>query len=296
MATANIPVDILNPGQVLACLGLMEALEILRGPCEGAFDYTRSEVQTRFILDCADSEDPITDVVQFLFSASVEAVAPEGSSFALSKWDLALRTTADSVFPFPLPNTPATLPAVLLAHGKAIPIDYWGDDAAKSGRDNLKFWAGSGGYPGVGLARDALVLLTELSADDRERARRDPCSISAPQKSSFRFDWRRDYIPMDVGFSPNEHTGKMVMVGYPLVELLAAIGAQHARFERPERRNKLSYRYAVSNARLPTPFVRAVLGAQDLGFPSRKFHLRLGWPGQEGQARCIIDAQEEYES
>jgi hypothetical protein len=36
-----------------------------------------------------------------------------------------------------------------------------------------------------------------------------------------------------------------------------------------------------------------VLGAQSVGFPMRVFEMRLGWPGQEGQARRIIDAEEE---
>jgi hypothetical protein len=49
----------------------------------------------------------------------------------------------------------------------------------------------------------------------------------------------------------------------------------------------------LSNARLPTVLARAVLGAQGIGFPLRVFRMRLGWPGQEGQARCIIDAEEE---
>jgi CRISPR-associated protein Csb3 len=60
-----------------------------------------------------------------------------------------------------------------------------------------------------------------------------------------------------------------------------------------DARNKLVYRYGVSSSMLPTVFARAVLGGQNLGFPVRVFRMRLGWPGQEGQARCIIDAQEE---
>ena len=128
----------------------------------------------------------------------------------------------------------------------------------------------------------------------------DPFSFSAPQSSSFRFDWRRDYIPLDAGFSPNAHGG-IQMVGYPLVELLAAVGLQNARPARPDRRDKLTYRYGVSNLRLPTVYARVVLGGTALWqhplrrFPLRTFRMRLGWPGQEGQARCIIDAQEEFE-
>jgi CRISPR-associated protein Csx14 len=83
------------------------------------------------------------------------------------------------------------------------------------------------------------------------------------------------------------------MMGYPLVEILAAIGMQNARPARPDRRDRLTYRYGVSNARLPTLLTRAVLGTQGLGFSMRVFRMHMGWPGQEGQARCIIDAEEE---
>ena len=70
-------------------------------------------------------------------------------------------------------------------------------------------------------------------------------------------------------------------------------GCRHARPARLDPRNKLVYRYGVSSARLPTEFARAVLGGGNIGFPIRLFQMRLGWPGQEGQARCIMDAQEE---
>jgi CRISPR-associated protein Csb3 len=33
MSPASIPVDLRNPGQVFACLGLMEMTEILSGSC-----------------------------------------------------------------------------------------------------------------------------------------------------------------------------------------------------------------------------------------------------------------------
>ncbi len=101
---------------------------------------------------------------------------------------------------------------------------------------------------------------------------------------------------MDVGFSPNDHTD-LKMVGYPVVEIMAAIGLTHAR---PLRlgRDKLAYRYGVpgctpSDGLLDPNFLRAALGCAVLPFPRRTFTVRLGWPGKEGQARCIIDVQEE---
>lgn len=117
----------------------------------------------------------------------------------------------------------------------------------------------------------------------------DPFGLAAPMTSSFRFDWRRDYVPLDAGFSLNAH-GSMTTIGYPLVELLAAIGMQNAR---PERINKLNYLYSVANEMLPISIARAVLGSAELGLSIRTFRMRLDWPGQEGQARCIVEVREE---
>jgi CRISPR-associated protein Csb3 len=293
MGTCTIPVDLLNPGQVFACVGLMEISEILCGACVGGFDYRDFEPITTFTLTVDGSVDPVATAIRFLSSASVEALVPAGSDLSAQKWDVISRATSDT-FPFPFPDSPATLPAILTdAHAHAIPIEHWGDDARKTGRDNVKFWAGAGGYPGVALARDAIALLPEATPEAIESLCADPFAFQAPQSSSFRFDWRRDYVPMDVGFSPNKHGSSISMVGYPLVELLAAIGLQHARPQRPDPRDKLAYRYSVSRAALPTVLMRATLGVQDLGFPLRRFRMRLGWPGKEDQARCIVDTVEE---
>ena len=87
------------------------------------------------------------------------------------------------------------------------------------------------------------------------------------------------------------------MTGYPIVELLAAIGLSHARPKRTER-NKLEYRYSVLGITDPETLydpilLRAALGGADLGLPRRDFVMQLGWPGQENQARCITNVIEE---
>jgi CRISPR-associated protein Csx14 len=307
MATSTIPVDLRNPGQVFACLGLMEAAEILLGaPCQGAFGYERSETQTDFTLTVDGPGDPVAVVLQFLARAEAKALVPFRSALSTVKWGVEAVRFADvaqaghndgdveSIFPCPEPNSPAALPIILTDGKHSIPIEHW-VDAPQAGRDSVKFWAGSGGYPGAALARDALDIIRKLGDNALANATGDPFALEAQQSSSFRFDWRRDYIPLDAGFSPNAQAA-VKMIGYPLVELLAAIGLQNARPHRPDRRDKLAYRYGVSNAILPIQLMRAILGAQGLGFPMRVFRMRLGWPGQEGQARCIIDAQEEFTS
>jgi CRISPR-associated protein Csx14 len=297
MATATIPVDLRNPGQVFACLGFMEAAEILCGPCEGGFDYQADEIATTFTFGVEDAADPAGEVVRFLTRAKAVALAPLHPELSTEKWDVETIVPLPDApgahfFPCEPPDSPAALPILLTDGAHDIPVNHWADGSA-TGRDNVKFWAGAAGYPGAALARDALQLVQELGDNALAEAIADPFSLSAPQSSSFRFDWRRDYIPIDAGFSPNDHSA-MTMVGYPLVELLAAIGLQNARPERPDRRDKLGYRYGVTNVRLPTVLACPVLGGEGLGYPIRIFRMRLGWPGQEGQARCIIDAQEEF--
>ena len=40
MAESTIPVDLLNPGQVFACLGILEMADVLLGDATAAFDWT----------------------------------------------------------------------------------------------------------------------------------------------------------------------------------------------------------------------------------------------------------------
>jgi CRISPR-associated protein Csx14 len=296
MAEATIPVDLRNPGQVFACLGLMEAAEILCGPCEGGFDYRGLEIGTSFTLAVTGEDDPVATTVAFLAEAQVIALAPTERLVPKAQWNVRTKICQGSIYPGPLPDSPAALPIVLRVGDNELPIDHWLDDEA-AGRDNVKFWAGAQGKPGAAFATDILAPLRRVGENARSQILVDPFAFEAPLTGGFRFDWRRDYIALDAGFSPNDHksgSGQITMVGYPLVEILAAIGMQHSRPQRPDRRNKLVYRYGVSNARLPTMFARAVLGARGIGFPMRIFQMRLGWPGQEGQARCIIDAEEEH--
>ncbi len=291
MAEAALPVDLLNPGQVFACLGVMEVAEILIGQAEAVFDWSDGAGDAKFRLAAAGAESPVERVMRFLEEAALITTMPAQSENA-SKWktpwgDDPEPAAPDHSFPFPDPDSPEKLPAVLRDHaGNEIAIDYWGDSTS---RDNVKFWTGPGGYPGSAILRNALH---SVRGQIRQHASK-PFALSAPQSNSFRFDWRRDYIPGNIGFSPNQHTG-ISMVGFPLVEILAAIGVTNAR---PARIHKLEYRYGVlGGARFLDPIlVRAALGAEALpipGLPFRQFTMRMGWPGKEGQARCITEVAE----
>lgn len=301
MAEASIPVDLLNPGQVFACIGFLEAADLLLGDARGGFDWS-NEADVRFRLSAAGDCNPVEDVLTFLRDAEVTSRAPRELSLETSKWDVETQQySMEAPLPFPPPTSPATLTAVLsVPHeterfsGRTIEISHWGDNLYRSGRDNVKFWAGAGGYPGAALAQDGLNLVRDRLLEHVD----DPFDLSAEQSSSFRLDWRRDYIPIDVGFSLNAHSpNRFITVGYPVVEILAAIGLSHAR---PEFDTKLKYRYGVIGANkgeLFAPlFVRTALGSFDLPFSQRTFRMNLGWPGKENQARCITTVFEDTKS
>lgn len=295
MAEAAIPVDLFNPGQVFACIGLAEAADVLLGETEAVFDWS-DPAQTLFRLRARGEASPVLRVLEFLDRAQARAVAPAGSA-TLDNWTPSwgpspLAIDRETGYPFPDPPSPATLMCRLSDGEHTLVLDHWGDATE---RDNVKFWAGAGGFPGAGLARDALALVQGRAAD----AVADPFALSAPQSSSFRLDWRRDYIPIHAGFSLNAHAD-IDTLGFPLVELLGALGLGQARPMRPDRRNKLAYAYGVAGrARrddslwLPLPLLRAALGTAPLPFPRRHFNLLLDWPGKEGQARSITTVTEE---
>ncbi len=303
MAEARIPVDVFNPGQVFACLGLMEVADVLLGGAEGAFDW-RAAGDEVFVLQAAGERNPLHVALDFLQQAELLALVPEGSPH-LGKHPKA-KTDGEQIpfevvptgAPFPSPDEGADrLPALLRLKTEEktfeIRVDYWADAASHTRRDNVKFWAGAGGYPGVALLKDAFNLMQGRW----QEAAMDPFDVAVPQSSSFRLDWRRDYVPLDTGFSLNQH-GHIVTVGYPLVEILAAIGLSHAR---PKPHDKLSYSYGIigmlDDGALYLPmFLRAALGCTSMPFPMRSFRMALGWPGQEGQARCIVNTYEENEA
>ena len=293
MAEASIPVDLTNPGQIFACLGFVEAAEVLLGEARGGFDW-RDPADVRFRLAAHGGDDPVVRVLRFLDEATVTSIAPVNSANSTERtWKIETRIDESGAFPYPDPDTPPTLPAHLRDNaGYSVVIDYWGDSTR---RDNVKFWAGMRGKPGAKLAEEALDLVRGQAVDHAH----DPFSLSAEQSGSFRFDWRRDYVPIDAGFSPNKHKSAMIMQGYPIVELSAAIGLTNAR---PILRDRLEYSYGVAGLLgddLYDPiFLRAALGVEKAPFPGmpfRRFAMRLGLPGGEenSQIRCITYVTEE---
>lgn len=285
MGRREIPVDLRNPGQVFACLGFLEAAHVLCGPAEGGFAWNGAE---RFILEAEGADDPVGVVLEFLAKATAIAQVPFNSTLRAKEKGVTSAVRPDRVYPCPEPETPSALPILLSDRsGTSIRIEHWADGSEQ--RDTVKFWAGMGGYSGAALARDLLQPIAALSAAELAVVARDPFTFTVRQSSSFRFDLRGSYVPMDLGFSLNAH-GNMSVSVFPVVEILAAVGLQNAR---PRKIDKLRYGYSVVDEVLPPLLVRAAFGGGGCGFPTRTFRMQLGWPGQEGQARCVLFAHEE---
>ena len=294
MAEARIPVDLLNPGQVFSCLGILEAAELLLGDAQAAFAWKRSDTQAKFHISVPGDNEPIREILGFLKEAKIVSLVPtiQSKNYARWKpiWGEIEAIDEGKPFPFPDPASPATLPVILRDDSsREIILTYWGDATR---RDNVKFWAGSSGKPGAAILRD---LLDPVRNKLHEHVS-DPFSLHNSQSNSFRFDPRSDYMPTHTGFSLNAHKkGAFRMAGYPLVSVFAAIGLTNAR---PMRIDKLKYKYGIigEDSRLTPMFMRAALGAAESpvpGVPFRRFVMHLDYPGQWGQARCITDVKEE---
>src|SRR5690606_8449642 len=112
MAESRIPVDLFNPGQVFACLGFLEAAEVLQGEAEGGFDWS-DPGDVRFVLRTPGAADPSGEVVGFLARAQVSSIAPRDSALATLAWNVPTASSPCDAFPFPEPASPATLPALI---------------------------------------------------------------------------------------------------------------------------------------------------------------------------------------
>ena len=306
----SIPVELLNPGQVFACLGFLEAADILLGGAQGGFDWTdRTSMRSdaRFQVQVAGGRSPFECVLEFLVSAEMRALAPAGwrpkkkPKTATERTKLInelKRQETSETFPGPYPDTSAALPIRLVeADGESVVLSHWTDG---SSRDCFKLYAGNRsaldiasamlgrrGKPAKRRSRRASAptgvaqLWKERKAELVER----PFSVLAPLGGSFNFDPRGGWTPLDAGYSPNNH--KHGVEASPIVEILAAWGLEHARPNEFETRR---VRYAAWRGVVPPILARAAVAGQLDALPQRRFCFELKMAGKE---KIVTFAREE---
>ena len=320
MAEASIPVDLFNPGQVFACLGFLEAADVLLGDAEGGFDWS-DEVNTTFALQAGSEQNPFEAVLEFL--AEVEPIrwAPAGYSDPPPKKSKA--GGDDETEDNDTNEEAAVAPALHLSPSfpakqgdrMALPIRFGGGNrpvvdlghwADGSSRESFKLYAGNrsadriaramlkgvrkkptGKQKANGIPGDLITRgLSQLWDAERAELIKVPFHRLTAMGGSFNFDPRGAWTAIDAGYSPNEH--KHPVEASPVVEFLAAWGLENAR---PTVESGTRHvRYAAWGKRLPPILARAALSGSIGTVPLRRFHFDLDLSGKN---KVVTFAREE---
>ena len=262
MAKAAIPVDLFNPGQVFACMGFLEAADVLLGNAVGGFECGGSG--DFFNLSGNGNENPVRVVVSFLKTADVRWLSPRTN---LTERDGGCTKVLPGIAASGHPTAP-DLQGILCGKceddlEREIPLGYWADG---SGRFATTFKKSTNGASSHVRVKNALDAIKQLATED---AACDPFNKAARTESLFRLDPRGVVDPIHGGFSPDSlRKGAkggidMRVATYPLCELLAVIGLEQTR---PDRLDGRCFAYSVWDRMLPPLLARVALGG----------HLRLG--------------------
>lgn len=312
MAEASILVDLLNPGQVFACLGFLEAADVLLGEAEGGFDW-HDESAVRFALRANGTRNPVEVVLAFLAGADVRSYAPP--SFTAPQPKKRRRKNGVEVAPpekaersdtFPAPNgDPMALPVRLVGsidgQQRSLCIGHWAD---ASSRNDFKLYSGNRSAANIARAMlrgrrekarkragagdgesGGLGLLWDTS---RDKLIEEPFHALTPMGGSFNFDPRGAWTAIDAGYSPNDHKRpKHWIAASPVVEILSAVGLEHAR---PHEYETRQVRYGAWGSRVPPMLARPALAGARLGIPVRAFHFTLALSGKN---KVVTFAHEE---
>jgi hypothetical protein len=305
VTTASIPVNLFNPGQVLASLGFLEAAGALCSGAAGGFDWTNS-ANVRFILHADGDRNPFERVLEFLSNAELRRVAPSGFKDPPQKKkkrkkgregdeeeDIRIDDLIHSdCFPAREPD-PMTLPVRLTYSDQWLGITHWADG---SSRNDFKLYAGN--RSAARIARAMLMGTWEkphkgqkmgelktkginaLWEEDPGALAEHPFDVLTPMGGSFNFDPRGAWTALDAGYSPNDQKPKHCIAASPVVEMLAAIGLEHARPLVDEDGKSRVMRYAAWGELLSPLLARPALSGARFGVPLRTFRFELALSGK----------------
>jgi CRISPR-associated protein Csx14 len=260
MAQASIPVDVFNPGQVFACMGFLEAADVLLGDARGRFVWSHSS--DCFHVDTCGDENPIAVVLDFVKAAEVKWLSPRPE---LKERDGGDTEFCEGIAASRDPKA-ADLPGILRGQGNGrtceITFGFWADGSSRFATTFKKSTNGASAH---------IRLVNALGAIkqwDTKSVVSDPFNRDARTESLFRLDPRGSVDPIHGGFSPDalrkgDQGGLDVRVAtYPICELLAILGLEHAR---PERLDANRFAYCVWDPWLPPLLARAAIAGK-LGF------------------------------
>lgn len=322
MAEAAIPVDLFNPGQVFACLGFLEAADILLGDAEGGFDWA-DEANSRFRLCAKGDENPVEAVLTFLAEAEVERIGPVGYVDPPSKKgkkdaneedadedDEADVETGSSGPTIELTKTFLAAEGDRMAlpirvgggNRPTIELGHWADG---SSRESFKLYAGNRSADKIaramltgtrkkatkkqkanGQSGDLKTKgVAQLWEEAREALVKHPFHVLTPMGGSFNFDPRGAWTAIDAGYSLNDQ--KHGISSSPIVEFLAAWGLENTR---PDEFKTRKVCYTAWGILLPPILARAALIGGVPSISMRRFTFGLALSGKN---KVITFAEEE---
>lgn len=311
MAEASIPVNLFNPGQVFACLGFLEAADVLLGNAEGGFDWS-DEVYVRFMLRTAGDQNPFAVVIEFLAEADVRRCAPIGYTDPPMKKKAPIADDGDNEedlamaedlivsgsFPDHEGDRMALPIRLELGGGPAIELGHWADG---SRRNAFKLYSGNRSAYSIACAmlrgtrkkpgkRQKVGDLNTQGIDTlwnlaREDLTAKPFDVLTLVGGSFNFDPRGAWTALDAGYSPNQH--KHGVAASPVVEILAALGLENAR---PDEYETRQVRYSAWSGLIPPILARPILAGASVAVPIRRFRFVLDLSGKN---KVVTFAQEE---
>ncbi len=283
MGEFSIPVDLFNPGQVFACLGFLEAADVLCGDAEGGFDWS-NESDVKFCLRTAGNKNPFATVLAFLTEAEFEAEVPEGRCSNEKELGQELRKRRkSSVFPSALPDKDSALPVRITGNNKKqIVLGHWADG---SGRNKFKLYAGN--RSAFSIATVMQKSLLELWKEGQDELVIRPFDITTSMSGSFNFDPRGAWTTIDAGYSPNRQ-GHRVEAS-PVVEILAAWGLENAR---PDEFETRKVRYAAWGLVLPPMLARVAFIGGVAVVPMKRFRFELYMSGKN---KIVTFAEQEVD-
>lgn len=293
MAEADIPVDLFNPGQVFACLGFLEAADILLGDAEGGFNWS-NEDDVRFRLRAGGEINPFKAVLDFLKDTEIIVLAPKGVD---GPWpDNSRPSSSFPASPKVLKKSDGkgysitTLPIILQGKDRCIPVSHW---MKRGNMETLKLFAGQ---------QVAYVLMQNMFFGDSKRKEtkgimaindnttlfRDPFSAICPVSGRFGFDARGGWDSMRIGISLDKLSISVSIS--PYVEILAPIGLENAC---PIFYTNYNIGYATWSAMLPIVLCRIAIFNPSSIMSRHEFRSFSAHLGDDKQYKKIFFSKEE---
>lgn len=220
--TDLVDVDVTNPGQVLACLGLLEIMERLAPDTVGGFEEER---RFRF-----EGQASVRDALE----------AIRGSTVGYESVPTRAKSSIDE----------KARPVELKGEWGSLTLDPWLSPDHRDVATGFKLWAGQV------TTRDLLEGLRRRLPQPAHGAERSLLSLGT-RGTPTGLDPRSAVSKSDVGYSYNDQGLKPMI--YPAVDLFGFIGAHGAK---PRRTGGSTYSYALWEKPLPAQVARAVMGGR----------------------------------